>query len=119
MARPEIAVLISSFERPAHLRRALASIAAQKGLRGSLEVVVTDDGSRDETPKIVREFAASVPFPVRMTTHPHDGFQLARCRNEGVAASTADYLLFLDGDCIIPPDHLKIHLDRRRENTVQ
>lgn len=119
MARPEVAVLVSSFERPAHLRRALASIAGQRGLRGSLEVVVTDDGSRDETHRLVREFAESVPFPVRMTTHPHDGFQLARCRNAGVRASTADYLVFLDGDCIIPPDHLKVHLDRRRENTVQ
>ena len=41
-----------------------------------------------------------------MTTHPHDGFQLARCRNEGVAASVAEKILFLDGDCLIPPDHL-------------
>ena len=110
MARPEVAVLVSSFERPAHLRRCSVSIAAQRGLRGSLEVVVTDDGSRDETPQVVRQFAAAVPFPVRMTTHPHDGFQLARCRNEGVQASTADYFVFLDGDCIIPPDHLLVHL---------
>ena len=119
MAQPAVAVLVSSFERPAHLRRALASIAEQRGVRGGLEVVVTDDGSRDETPRLVREFAASVSFPVKFTTHPHDGFQLARCRNEGVRASDADYLVFLDGDCIIPPDHLRIHLDRRRANTVQ
>lgn len=118
MAQPEIAVLVSSFERPGHLRRVLASIAAQRGIGGALEVVVTDDGSRDETPRLVRRFAASVGFPVRFVTHSHDGFQLARCRNEGVQASTAPYLLFLDGDCIIPPDHLRIHLDRRRQNYV-
>jgi glycosyltransferase involved in cell wall biosynthesis len=114
MPKPEIAVLVSSFERPGHLRRVLASIAAQRGVGGALEVVVTDDGSRDETPQLVRRFAASVGFPVRFTTHPHDGFQLSRCRNEGVRASTAPYLLFLDGDCILPPDHLRVHLDRRR-----
>src|SRR5688572_12652417 len=114
MAQPEIAVLVSSYQRPGHLRRVLASIAAQEGVRGSFEVVATDDGSQDETASMVRDFAASVPFPVRFTTHPHDGFQLARCRNEGVAASTAPYLLFLDGDCLIPPDHLRTHLDRRR-----
>lgn len=115
MPQPEIAVLVSSFERPGHLRRVLASIAAQQGMGGSLEVVVTDDGSRDETPQLVRKFAASVGFPVRFTTHPHDGFQLSRCRNEGVRASSAPYILFVDGDCILPPDHLRIHLDRRRQ----
>lgn len=112
---PEIAVLVSTFERPQNLRRVLASIAAQRGLGGAWEVVVTDDGSRDETPRLVQQFAASVGFPVRFTTHAHDGFQLSRSRNEGVAASTAPYLLFLDGDCLIPPDHLRIHLDRRRQ----
>jgi glycosyltransferase involved in cell wall biosynthesis len=115
MPQPEIAVLVSSFERPGHLRRVLASIAAQQGIGRALEVVVTDDGSRDETPQLVRRFAASVGFSVRFTTHPHDGFQLSRCRNEGVRASTAPYILFVDGDCILPPDHLRTHLDRRRQ----
>jgi len=113
MALPEIAILVSSFERPGHVRRVLASIAAQRGVEGTMEVVVTDDGSRDETRNLVEEFAGSVNFPVRFTTHAHDGFQLARCRNEGVAVSTAPYLLFLDGDCIIPPDHVRTHLERR------
>src|SRR5262245_4454599 len=83
-----------------------------------MEVVVTDDGSADETPQIVSDFAGSVDFPVHFTTHPHSTFQLARCRNEGVAASSAPYLLFLDGDCILPPDHVAIHLERRRAGVV-
>lgn len=115
----EIAILVSSFERPRHLRRVLESLAVQRGVAGAMEVVVTDDGSRDRTPQIVRQFAATVGFPVRFVTHPHAGFQLARCRNEGVAASTAPYLLFLDGDCVVPPDHVRIHLDRRRDNLVR
>ena len=113
MKQPELAVLVSTFQRPAHLRRVLASIAAQRGVSGAFEVVVTDDGSCDETPEVVRQFAATVDFPVRLTSHRHAGFQLARCRNEGVMASSAPYLLFLDGDCLIPPDHLRVHLERR------
>ncbi len=68
---------------------------------------------------MVDDFARTVDFPVRFTTHPHTGFQLCRCRNEGVAASTAPYLLFLDGDCLLPPDHVAIHLRRRRPRAVQ
>ena len=91
----------------------------QRHVPGKMEVVVTDDGSTDETPKIVEEFARSVNFPVQFTTHEHVTFQLARCRNEGVAASKAPYLLFLDGDCLLPPDHVAIHLERRRANVVR
>lgn len=110
----DIAVLVSTFERPQHLRRCLASIDAQLGVDGRFEVVVTDDGSRDDTTSMVDDFAQRVSFPLTFTTHEHSGFRLARCRNEGVAASTAPYILFLDGDCILPPDHLRIHLEERR-----
>ncbi len=118
MSQPEIALLVSTYQRPAHLERCLASIALQEDVADKLEVIVTDDGSEDETASIVESFAQRAPFPVRFTTHPHVAFQLSRCRNEGVAASTAPYLLFLDGDCILPPDHVRIHLQRRCENTV-
>lgn len=115
---PDMAVLVSSYQRPRHLERVLASIACQQRMQGRFEVVVTDDGSQDESCSIVEKFARQVAFPVSWTTHPHDGFQLARCRNEGVAASSADYLLFLDGDCLIPPDHLWHHWRLRRVGHV-
>ena len=117
-ATPEIALLVSTFQRPGHLRRSLLSIAAQRAVDGLMEVVVTDDGSEDETPQVVADFARAAPFPVRMTTHPHTTFRLSRCRNEGVVASSAPYLLFLDGDCVLPRDHVRIHLDRRRPGVV-
>ncbi|MBM4005456.1 MAG: glycosyltransferase [Planctomycetes bacterium] len=115
---PEVAVLVSTYQRPRHLERCLLSIALQRGVAGRMEVVVADDGSTDETHELVRAFAATADFPVRMTTHPHASFQLARCRNEGVAAARAEYLIFLDGDCILPPDHVFQHLARRRDRVA-
>ena len=112
-ASPEVALLVSTYHKPWHLVRVLQSIAAQQGSCGLFEVVVTDDGSTDETHRIIEEFARSVQFPVTLTTHPHAAFQLARCRNEGAIASTAPYLLLLDGDCVLPRDHVLIHLQRR------
>ena len=114
----DIAILVSTFERPGHLERCLASIEAQRHVDGRFEVVVTDDGSRDRTIPMLASLARRVSFPLRFTTHEHRGFQLARCRNEGVAATTAPYLLFVDGDCILPPDHLQIHLEERRDRRV-
>jgi glycosyltransferase involved in cell wall biosynthesis len=118
MSTPDIALLVSTYQRPGHLRRALQSIAQQQQVAGRFEVVVTDDGSTDETPQLVHDFTRQSDFRVGFTTHPHSTFQLSRCRNEGVAASQAPYLLFLDGDCILPADHVRIHLERRQPGTV-
>ncbi len=114
----DIAVIISTFERPGHLQRCLASLAVQEGVAGRFEVVVTDDGSRDETLRLVATVARHSAFPLSFTTHDHDGFCLARCRNEGVAASTAPYILFSDGDCVFPRDHLRQHLAARRRGLI-
>lgn len=114
----DIAILVSTYQRPEHLRRCLLSIERQRGVDGRFEVVVTDDGSSDDTHRLIVDTARRVPFRLTFTTHDHNGFRLARCRNEGVAASTAEYLLFTDGDCILPPDHVRIHLDERRRGCV-
>lgn len=115
MSSQEISIIVSTYQRPYHLKRSLISMAMQKGVSKKFEVIVTDDGSRDETADVVRSFARDVDFPVKFTTHHHNGFQLSRCRNEGVAASSAPYLLFTDGDCVLPPDHIRWHLDYRRK----
>lgn len=114
----DIAIIISTYERPQHLARCLESIAAQQGVDDRFEVVVTDDGSRDETLSFITAAARQAAFPLTFTTHDHSGFQLARCRNEGTAASTAPYLLFTDGDCLLPRDHVRIHLEERRPGWV-
>ncbi len=114
----EAAIIVCTYQRPRNLIACLSSIAAQTGVDEQFEVVVADDGSNDETPDLVSEFRRRAGFPVRFTTHRHEGFHPARCRNEGVLASNAPYLLFLDGDCVIPRDHVRNHLEQRRPQTV-
>jgi glycosyltransferase involved in cell wall biosynthesis len=117
MSAPQVALVMTTYQMPGHLRLALESIRRQRTDR-SLEVIVADDGSRDATPQVVAEFARTAPFPVRFVTHPHDGFQAARCRNDGVRQSTAPHLQFVDGDCLLPPDHVETHLRAWRPGTV-
>jgi glycosyltransferase involved in cell wall biosynthesis len=87
-------------------------------LASKMELVVVDDGSRDETAAVVRGFARSAPFPVKFLTHPHEAFQLCRCRNEGAAASSADRLIFFDGDLIAGRDHIAAHLEHLAPGVV-
>src|SRR5204862_6894381 len=86
MDGPELAIIITTYQMPRHLRLVLESIAVQQ-TRRRLEVVVADDGSTDETRTVVEAFARRMSFPVRFVTHPHTQFHAARCRNEGVRHS--------------------------------
>jgi len=116
---PEIALCVVTYQRPRNLTLVLESIVAQRGVSpGQMELVVSDDGSTDQTPQLVEEFRRRVRFPVSFVTHPHLTFQAARCRNAGAAATRAPYLLFLDGDCILPPQHVATHLKHRRRGVV-
>ena len=118
-SRPvDVSVLVTTYRRPRHLALALESLALQRGAGVTMEVIVSDDGSGDETPQVVRSFAATAPFPVRFTTQPHEGFRLARVRNAAARLATGRYLLFLDGDCIVPHHHVAAHVDRRRHGTA-
>jgi len=112
--RPEISLVVNTFQKPRHLRLVLESIAGQRGVEGRFELVVSDDGSTDETASLVQAWSNRAAFPIRFLTRPHDGFRLAEVRNRGARAAAGDFLLFLDGDCILPPDHLATYLARRR-----
>ena len=107
-------VIVTSFERPHSLRRSLLSLSVQAAREHLAEVIVADDGSRDETWQVVDSFARQTQLPMTFTTHVHGGFQPGRSRNEAVACSTAPYLAFLDGDCVVPTNFLATHVARRR-----
>jgi glycosyltransferase involved in cell wall biosynthesis len=106
-AKPSIAVIVSTFNAPDYLRRVLEGYRAQS--RYPDELIVADDGSTEETAQVVEEFAKDAPFIVRHVWHEDLGFRLAEIRNRAIAATTADYLIFSDGDCIPHPQFVEDH----------
>ena len=103
----KISVIITTYNRPSALRRVLDGLFHQD--QPPAEIIVADDGSAQETSDCITAQGANAPCPVEHVWQPDRGFQAARARNKAVAASTGDYLLFLDGDCISSPHWVDRH----------
>lgn len=93
-----VSLIVTTYNRPDALRAVLAGFADQTD--DHFELLVADDGSREETGNLVREFAAAAPVPVRHIWHEDLGFRVAAIRNRAAAASRGAYLIFVDGDCV-------------------
>lgn len=102
-----ISVIVTTYNRPDALRAVLAGLFAQ--IDRGFEVLVADDGSRDETRQLVEALAAGAPIPVRHVWQEDRGFRAGAARNRAAAVATGDYLIFLDGDCIRRPDWIARH----------
>jgi len=107
MAAPSIAVIVTTYNWPRALGLVLETLARQDYPR--FEVLVADDGSGAETAALVAQRAQRSPVPLRHVWQEDRGFRAAAARNRAVAASGADYLVFLDGDCLVRPDFLRRH----------
>jgi glycosyltransferase involved in cell wall biosynthesis len=102
-----ISVIVSTYNREDALNVVLRALSRQTDRR--FEIIVADDGSGPATARVVREWAARMPLPVRHVWHEDRGFRLSDIRNRGILASTGAYVVFLDGDCIARPDFVAAH----------
>src|SRR5215813_8846671 len=102
-----ISLIVSTYNREDALAAVLRSLSRQTD-RG-FELLVADDGSGTPTARIVTEWSARMPVPLRHVWHPDRGFRLAEIRNRAIRASAGAYCIFLDGDCIARPDFIATH----------
>jgi glycosyltransferase involved in cell wall biosynthesis len=75
----------------------------------SFELVIADDGSNDETRKLIDNYKKNASFPVIHAWHEDKGFRAAAARNNAVHQSSGEYLIFLDGDCMVFDEFLFGH----------
>lgn len=103
---PLITVIVPAFKAADTLPTALRSLAAQRGV--SLEVIVVDDASPDETPAVAEAFAAS-DKRFRVIRQPsNQGAYVAR--NRGLAEAQGEFITVHDSDDWSHPDKLVTQL---------
>src|SRR5882762_1924964 len=103
----KLTLVISAYEQPLSLVKVLKGYSRQT--RWPDEVFITDDGSGEETRRLIDEWRRTAPVPVKHIWHEHEGFRKVILLNKAVAASSGDYLVFTDGDCVPHPRYIADH----------
>ena len=102
-----ISVIVATYNREDALAAVLRSLSRQTDR--DFELLIADDGSGTATARLVTEWSARMPVPLRHVWHSDRGFRLAEIRNRAIRASAGRYCVFLDGDCIARPDFIAAH----------
>jgi glycosyltransferase involved in cell wall biosynthesis len=111
-----VSVVLSTYNQPRWLEKALWGYAAQRFT--DFELLVADDGSGAETADVVARLRAGTALRLVHVWHEDRGFRKTEILNRAVLAATGDYLIFSDGDCIPHPDFVAAHVRLARERTL-
>ncbi len=96
----DVSLLLCTRDRAASLDGTLASITrAADAAHRLIEVVVVDNGSSDDTPARLANWAAAQSFAVRILHEPRAGLALAR--NRGLAQARGGIIAMTDDDCVL------------------
>jgi glycosyltransferase involved in cell wall biosynthesis len=109
MSAPLVSVIIPAYNCAGVIGETLASVARQT--YGNIETVVVDDGSSDDTGKIVDGFSGKEK--VRYYRQENGGPGAAR--NTGIRSSNGEYITFLDADDSLTPDSIEKRMALIRE----
>jgi len=102
MSYPTVSIIIPAYNAEKYLQETLESILAQD--YPSIEVIVVDDGSTDNTSNIVKSY--SHDSRVQYIYKSNSGS--AKARNCGIANSTGEFLLFVDADDLLVPEAVSL-----------
>lgn len=102
-----VSVIITTYNQPGQLEKVLWGYANQSA-RG-FEIIVADDGSADETTSMINRFCETSMLDLVHIRHEHRGFRKTEILNRAIVASTGEYLIFSDGDCIPRGDFVATH----------
>lgn len=103
-----ISLIVSTYNRPSALTLCLESIKRQKHLPD--EVIIGDDGSKDETRKLIEKYQKDFPVPLIHIWQEDDGFRVAKVRNKCIARAKYEYIVQIDGDIVLHSNFIKDHI---------
>ncbi len=105
---PAVSVVIPTYNGASFIRDAVLSALAQT--RPPQEILLVDDGSTDETERVVASIASETHIPIRFTRLPRNTGGPSKPLNVGVASALGDFIVTLDQDDLMRPRRIELSL---------
>jgi glycosyltransferase involved in cell wall biosynthesis len=109
-----ISILLATYNWPQALKLCLESLSTQTDL--DFEIIIADDGSTTDTRDLIEITQKNFPVNITHLWQEDHGFRKTRILNQGIQAAHGDYLVFLDGDCVVQPDFIVQHRTLSKAN---
>lgn len=103
-SQPLVSVVMPAYNAARYIEEAIRSVLNQSW--SSLEVVVVNDGSKDDTARIARAIGDD---RVRVIDQANAG--VSNARNTGIDAAYGDFIAFLDADDALDPRAIELKMD--------
>ncbi|GAB2904391.1 glycosyltransferase family 2 protein [Neomicrococcus lactis] len=100
----DVSVVIPAYNAASTIGRQLDSLACQT-FDGSWEVIVANNGSKDETVRVIESFKSRFPVPLSLVDASKTQ-GAAHARNSGVLVARGKFVAFCDADDRVEPDWL-------------
>ena len=107
-------VIISVYDNPRFLNLVLDSLKLQT--EQNFEIIISEDGEN----KAMKELVEKYPFEndYQHITQKDAGWQKNKALNNAIRHATSDWLIFIDGDCVLHPRFVEMHLRFAGEKVI-
>lgn len=94
-------LIIPTYNRLNELRELIPTIEQQDYDLTSIELVIVDDGSIDGTSEYINSYKGNLKITYAKQQNQGPG----PARNRGMSLATGEYFIFVDSDCLLPPQY--------------
>ncbi|MBP3943773.1 glycosyltransferase family 2 protein [Sphingobacteriaceae bacterium WQ 2009] len=106
-------LLIATYNWSSALSVVLNSILRQSV--APTEIIIADDGSREDTAQLIKEFNKTHNLAIKHVWHPDAGFRKTLILNKAIQQSCASYLIQIDGDIVMHSHFIRDHIAAAEE----
>ena len=107
--KPTVSLLVSTYNWKEALALCLRSAFSQTVKPD--EIVIADDGSREDTRELIENMKKKTDIPVVHVWHEDKGFRKTNILNKAIKKISSEYIIQIDGDIVMDKNFISDHLE--------